>query len=141
MSEYEIGKDLERLRQRVDALEGQVEDLVKFVLECETCSVVGSLSIEKDHDASRNIRWIRYTFGESECHAMLHKGSWLKVWENGSWESSCTLKDRSEHSKWGNWVFFYVGREKDDVLYVHNTVAAGTARRDPDLVAGQPGAL
>lgn len=45
------------------------------------------------------------------------QGSWLRIWENGSWQSHCTLKDRSRHSKWANYVNFYVASDSGKKLF------------------------
>jgi len=115
MSNYEIGKDVQHLTARVEELEKTVEDLIEFYVCGELSTEDAIVDAIKDTDPVRSLRYITYSFGHNECHAMLHKGSTLKVWENGSWESSCTLEDRSRHSKWGNWVFFYVGAGSGDI--------------------------
>jgi hypothetical protein len=129
MSEYEIGKDVEGLRRRVKELERQVEDMVEFGPCGETGSEDVRFTIEKNLGEAAGAaagalaaagaapRSFTLNYGESECHAMHHKGSSLTIWENGSWESKCTLKDRSKHSKWGNWVNFYVGTGVGDVRF------------------------
>ena len=127
MSDYEIGKEMAQLQERVASLEAQIEDLMEFTLDCQGASqdeaylveIVSGAAAELDGeagDASRKAdlappsaaQSLRFTFGASTCHAMEHKGSWLRIWDNGSWQSHCTLKDRSRHSKWGNAVTFYI---------------------------------
>ncbi|MCB0254678.1 MAG: hypothetical protein KDI55_13230 [Anaerolineae bacterium] len=131
MSDYEIGKNIERLRNRVAWLEEQVEDLMEFSVDCEGDAQDAAEMVEMVPDvameggeigdaavaAASAAKFIRLTFGTSTCHAMQHKGSWLRIWENGSWQSHCTLKDRSRHSKWGNSVDFYVASDSGKKLF------------------------
>ena len=110
-----MGKNVEQLRQRVQELENQIEDLVEFDLAGGTCTDVGAVTVETGEPGAAPASVLSLSFGQSECHAMHHQGSRLKVWANGSWESSCTLHDRSKHSKWSNSVYFYLGKHEGDV--------------------------
>lgn len=116
MSDYEIGKDVNDLAKRLEVLESHVSDLLEFSCSChneftEPSVVRETVPADEEDELLREagVTSVRYIWTEDrECHAMIHYGSWLRIWSNGAWQSSCNLKDRSQHSKWQNWVQFTI---------------------------------
>ena len=117
MNGYEIGKDIAHLEIRVKQLEQQFEDLASQ----DRAKIITPADSDVELEVAVAKGWKRYTFPEQSCRAMRHQGSWLKIWPNGRYESSCTLRDASRHAKWGNAVDFYLynnAADDDDIILV-----------------------
>jgi hypothetical protein len=118
MSEYEIGKDIQCLRKRLERVESILEDMRQFCRNSDEIDSIGESTIREEvKDLEGNVqRRLRYRWKARRCRAMRHNRSELFIWANGSWKSTCELTNRSGHSKWGNYVHFYIGASPRDKL-------------------------
>jgi hypothetical protein len=98
---YEIGKDIQSILSRLQAIEKKLNDPLSTKRAEGESLEVAIQTLKRDLSTAEESRTtIRYTADRFELSPIEIKGTILTVWSSGNWEVNCPTHNMSRHSNW-----------------------------------------